>query len=133
MLYQDVQRSINRKQYRRVHAKFYDGFKLYHAITLMHMGDAERAAKIFEQINPPNFYFINKQFHTILYLSLGAGINKVRVYKEQLDFLISETGFKKLLHLMNDEKAGEKVKKDNDRRLHITQNPYAHSRTLTTV
>jgi hypothetical protein len=72
------------------------GFKLYQAIALANLGRETKALELFEQIEPHDFYFVSKKFHTMLYLMLGARLNKIRSYKEQLEFLINETGFKRL-------------------------------------
>jgi hypothetical protein len=79
--------------------EIFKSFKLYHAIVLFNLGNEKKGAELFDEINPFEFYFISKQFHTILYLLLGQKLNKIRSVKEQLDYLIEQTGFKKIVAL----------------------------------
>lgn len=72
-------------------------FMLYNAIVLFNLGSEKRAGELFDQINPFEFYFINKQFYTIQYLLIGQKLNKIRSVKNQIDFLVQETGFKRLV------------------------------------
>jgi len=76
--------------------QLFKSFKLYHTLVLANTGNEKRAMELFEQINPHEFYFIKKQFQSILYLGLGTKLNKIKSGKRQIDFLIKETGFIKM-------------------------------------
>lgn len=80
-----------------IDVELFKGFKLYHAIVLYGLGNEKKAVEIFESINPIDFYFITRQFHTVLYITLGTKLNKIRSGREQLNILVQETGFKKLM------------------------------------
>lgn len=74
----------------------YKSFDLYHAIVMFNIGNEKRATELFDQINPFGFYFITKQFNTILYLLLGQKLNRIRSVKNQIDSLLQQTGFKRM-------------------------------------
>ena len=80
-------------------AQLLEGFAVYRAIALLHTGREVEAKSIFDQIQTYKFNFLSKQFLTILYLHLKQQIKKSKTEQEQLQHLIKETGFKRLLGL----------------------------------
>ncbi|OLY93809.1 hypothetical protein SAMN05444008_111161 [Cnuella takakiae] len=80
------------------HSLFHALF-LYQAYALAQSGDIKKAKELFERIDPGAFYFLSKQYLTIFYLYLSAKVNRTKLPCEQLDFLVKETGFKKLAQL----------------------------------
>jgi len=81
------------------HNNLFKALTLYHAIVALNTGDSKKAAEVFDRVNPAEFYFIYKQFHTILYLQTGIKLGRLRANNQQLDFLAGTTGFKKMLRM----------------------------------
>lgn len=79
------------------HWKFSQNFLLLEAIAVSKLQNIERAAALFEKINPSQFYFLRKSFSNILYLHI---VNRLKrqspKHGEQLAGLIHETGFTRL-------------------------------------
>jgi tetratricopeptide (TPR) repeat protein len=69
---------------------------LFKTIIYTHTGRRAKAKEIFENINPNKFYFLSKQYLTIFYLSISKILNHKIADKEQVNYLITETGFKRL-------------------------------------
>lgn len=86
-----------------VDACLFNGLYLFKATAYAGLGRTGKATEIFEKINVNSFYFLSKQYHTILYLLTGVQLKKIRVFEEQLAHLLSETGFQRL-HWFNREK-----------------------------
>jgi hypothetical protein len=82
-----------------VDKELFKNFKLYHAIVLFNLGNEKKASDLFDQILPSEFYFITKQFNTILYLLLGQKLRKIRIGNEQIEFLLEQTGFARIAKL----------------------------------
>lgn len=71
--------------------------QLYQALALARLGKMEKAKEIFNTIQPESFDFLSKHYHTILYLLLKELIFKPVIKTSQLQLLIKETGFLRLL------------------------------------
>jgi hypothetical protein len=79
---------------------FYQTIDLLHATTLIKTGKKKDAEILFQQIHPSRFNFLTKKICTILYLQLSQHFRKGSSQKgEQLQDLITETGFVKLKEL----------------------------------
>ena len=80
-----------------VDVKLFESLYLFYAIALKNTGKAEKAREMHEMINLKNFYFLAKKFNLILYLVQKRSFHKRDLLNEQLDHLVSQTGFKKLV------------------------------------
>jgi hypothetical protein len=69
------------------------------ATAFANLGCEKKAAELFEQINPLEFYFIKKQFYTLIYTTLAVKLKKIKQNENQITFLVEETGFVKLANL----------------------------------
>jgi hypothetical protein len=74
---------------------------LFQAVSLAHSGKETRAKDLIEHIDPHKFYFLNKQYLSILYLGLKQMLLKRNSYEKQIDYLIEHTGFKRLASFFN--------------------------------
>lgn len=66
---------------------------LLKAIALYHCGNKTGSKQLFDTINPLNFFFLSKEFMTILYLSLKQCFKKSANEQNQINDLIRKTGF----------------------------------------
>ncbi|HTE28583.1 hypothetical protein [Flavitalea sp.] len=80
-----------------VDLKLFESIYLFHAIALKNTGRAEKAKEMFEMISVNNFYFLSKKFNMLLYLLQKQSLHKNDFLKGQLDYLIKQTGFIKLV------------------------------------
>ena len=80
-----------------VDLKLFESIYLFHAIALKNIGKAEKAKEMLEMINVKNFYFLAKKFNLVLYLLQKQSFHKRDLLRGQLDYLIKQTGFKKLI------------------------------------
>ncbi|HEY0579709.1 MAG TPA: hypothetical protein VGC75_03280, partial [Candidatus Nitrosocosmicus sp.] len=72
--------------------------ELIKSFALVKMGRRKEAEKIFNALRPSSFYFLSRKTATIIYLVLSKHLNKTTSKTEtQLNLLIEETGFKRLL------------------------------------
>jgi hypothetical protein len=79
-----------------INVSLFETICLYKAIVLANTGKKSAAQEIMNDIIPYKFYFLSRQYHTILYLSLKNKIKSRKSEKEQICHLIQETGFTKL-------------------------------------
>jgi len=80
-----------------VDLKSFESIYLFHAIALKNIGKAEKAKEMLEMINVNNFYFLAKKFNLVLFLLQKQSFQKRDFLRGQLDYLIKQTGFKKLV------------------------------------
>ncbi|RYE56588.1 MAG: hypothetical protein EOP48_07660 [Sphingobacteriales bacterium] len=80
-----------------VHLKLFESIYLFHAIALKNTGKVEKAKEMLEMINVKNFYFLARKFNLILYLLQKQSFHKRDLLREQLDHLVQQTGFRKLV------------------------------------
>lgn len=80
-----------------VDLKLFESIYLFHAIALKNIGKAEKAKEMLEMINVKNFYFLAKKLNLILYLLQKQSFHKRDLLRGQLEYLIRQTGFKKLV------------------------------------
>jgi hypothetical protein len=66
---------------------------LLKAIAVYHNGNKTIAKQVFDTIDPLNFFFLSKEFMTILYLSLKQCFKKSSNEQSQINDLIKKTGF----------------------------------------
>lgn len=74
-----------------------ESMQLFKAIALVHLGDKAAAKSVLDGLNTCNFFFLDKQYMTILYLSLRQHLKKSSYEQTQLQYLVRTTGFVKLL------------------------------------
>lgn len=80
-----------------VDEKAFEAFPLYRALALARLGETAKAKKVFQTIRPERFYFLSRQYHSILYILLKELIQKSKTERNRLASLVKETGFVKLL------------------------------------
>ncbi|MHA4843640.1 hypothetical protein ACX0G7_05735 [Flavitalea antarctica] len=80
-----------------VDMKLFESIYLFHAIALKNTGRAEKAKEIFEMISVSNFYFLSKKLNMLLFLLQKQSFHKNEFLKGQIDHLIKQTGFIKLV------------------------------------
>ncbi len=73
----------------------FEAIHLFNAFIKTHLQEPE-AKELVTSIDPNNYYFLHKQYMTILYLSLKQSFQKNGHNHEQMQNLIEETGFIKL-------------------------------------
>lgn len=69
---------------------------LFKAVALTGAGRTTEALKTYAKIDPTEFYFLAKKFLSILYLQTGAELKKTKNADQQLQHLLSATGFARL-------------------------------------
>lgn len=79
-----------------VDSRLLETIYLYQAIALILHGKLEKAKDILETISTDNFYFLSKNYNTILYLAVKNRIHKNKFVEKQIGHLIKQTGFKRL-------------------------------------
>ncbi|HJW15650.1 MAG TPA: hypothetical protein VJ499_00940 [Flavisolibacter sp.] len=78
----------------------YETMRLLKAIALARTDQKQKAREQFDALKPSKFYFLTKKTNTIFYLLLAGYLNKLNPRSEaQLEELVKETGFVKLLEL----------------------------------
>jgi hypothetical protein len=75
-----------------------EAIDLFYIYAKAHLGEITTAKELLTTISINNFYFLHKRFLTIMYLSLKQKFQKNKHDREQLQSLIAETGFSKLLN-----------------------------------
>ncbi|HEX2534320.1 MAG TPA: hypothetical protein VHK69_11330 [Chitinophagaceae bacterium] len=70
--------------------------RLYQAVACAFSGAEDKAEQLYEAIDPADFPLLSKQYLTLLYLLLGAHLQRSRRYEEQVEHLVGETGFTRL-------------------------------------
>jgi hypothetical protein len=76
-----------------------DSIHLFKSIALVRSGEKATGREWLESLDPCNFYFLSKQYLTILYLSIKQGLKKSRSEEKQIQCLVKSTGFARLLEL----------------------------------
>jgi tetratricopeptide (TPR) repeat protein len=87
----------NNKVAPHVDLRLFESIYLNQAIAFANIGREEKSLDILETITAMNFYFLSRNFNRILYFSLQQTIKKRKSVDEQLQYLVEQTGFKKLL------------------------------------
>lgn len=77
--------------------KLFESIRLFKAIALSNLGKTEKAKALLDKVSTRNFYFLSRLFHSILYLSQLQHFQKRMFVQKQLDHLVEQTGFRKLL------------------------------------
>jgi hypothetical protein len=78
----------------------YETMRVLKAIALARTGQKQKAREQYEALKPSKFYFLTKKTNTIFYLLLAGYLNKLNARsEEQLEKLVKETGFVKMLEL----------------------------------
>lgn len=77
----------------------FHAFYLFKAIALASTGRKEAAFELYQEIDVHRFYFLAKKFLTILYLQLGLQLKKGGTERLQINHLVKETGFSRLVRL----------------------------------
>jgi hypothetical protein len=75
----------------------FESINLFHAIALANLGKIEKSKIIIEAIKSENFYFLAKHFNTLLYLTFKKVYLKKQLLQKQINYLIEQTGFRKLV------------------------------------
>jgi tetratricopeptide (TPR) repeat protein len=86
----------NNKVAPHVDLKLFESIYLYQAIALANSGKKEKAQDILDTIITRNFYSLSRNFNRILFFSLKQTFKKSKFIRQQLEYLIEQTGFKKL-------------------------------------
>ena len=76
-----------------------ESIHLVKAIALVRSGEKAAGKEWLDSLNTCNFFFLSKQYFTILYLSIKQLLKKNRSEEKQLQYLVRTTGFVKLLQL----------------------------------
>jgi hypothetical protein len=74
-----------------------ESIHLFKAIALVLLGDKATGKEWLDSLNTCNFFFLSKQYFTILYLSVKQLLKKSSYEQKQLQYLVRTTGFVKLL------------------------------------
>ena len=80
-----------------IDVRLFESIFLFKAIALSKSGRVEESKEIFDIINTGNFYFLSKQFNSILYLLLKRSYLHKEFLDRQLQYLFKHTGFKRLI------------------------------------
>jgi hypothetical protein len=88
----------NRKEYALplMESTISESIHLFKAIALVHLGDKATGKEWLDSLNTCNFFFLSKQYFTILYLSVKQLLKKSSYEQKQLQYLVRTTGFTKL-------------------------------------
>lgn len=78
---------------------FFHAFCLFKAMALAGTGNKEAAFDLYREIDVHRFYFLARKCLTILYLQLGIQLEKGETKWLQINHLVKETGFSRLLRL----------------------------------
>lgn len=89
----------NRKEYALplMESTLSESIHLFKAIALVHLGDKATGKEWLDSLNTCNFFFLSKQYFTILYLSVKQLLKKSSYEQKQLQYLVRTTGFTKLV------------------------------------
>lgn len=74
-----------------------ESIHLFKAIALVMLGDKVTGKEWLDSLNTCNFFFLSKQYFTILYLSVKQLLKKSSYEQKQLQYLVRTTGFVKLM------------------------------------
>jgi hypothetical protein len=74
-----------------------ESIHLFKGIALIGLGKKAAGKEWLDSINTCNFFFLSKQYLTILYISVKQVLKKSRSEQKQLQYLVRTTGFVKLL------------------------------------
>lgn len=77
----------------------FHGLYLFQGLAFALTGEKEEAGRLHQKIDVHRFYFLAKKYLTIFYLHLGALLKKRQKTEPQLQHLVAETGFTRLLTL----------------------------------
>jgi tetratricopeptide (TPR) repeat protein len=80
-----------------VDLRLFESIYLFQAIALANIGKREKAKDILGSINTENFYFLSRHFNSILYLLQKGTFQKKEFLQKQVQYLVQQTGFKKLV------------------------------------
>jgi hypothetical protein len=76
---------------------FLECIHLFEAMAMARMGEKVIARQLLDNINTNNFYFLSRQYMTILYLLVKQFLRKTLYEQKQLTYLANMTGFQRLL------------------------------------
>lgn len=76
---------------------------LFKAIIYFLEGKKQKSLEVLGYILPQKFCFLSKQYQTLLYLLLRGSIRNSYTDQEQVDHLVKETGFTRLLFLWKND------------------------------
>ncbi|MBC7829687.1 MAG: hypothetical protein H7122_18230 [Chitinophagaceae bacterium] len=94
-LSQSEERKLKSEQFKYTISQH--NFKLLKAVALLKTDNWDSAKKIFDEIKPSEFYFLNKKFSAIMYTYLSNQFQRTNVKSvEFMNSLVDETGFVKL-------------------------------------
>ncbi|HEV7329730.1 MAG TPA: hypothetical protein VGN63_01720 [Flavisolibacter sp.] len=97
-----------------VDKNLFSPFDLYEAAAYTMLGEEEKAKKAFRRVNPMEFYFLSRQFHNIIYLTVESHLfpAKERANSAQITDLIRQTGFLRMRGLLHDSAVVNKKEQD---------------------
>lgn len=81
-----------------------EAIQLFKSIALIRSGEKAAGRECLESLNACDFFFLSKQYLTILYLSVKQSLKKSRSEQKQIQSLVKSTGFVKLLDLVYDSR-----------------------------
>jgi hypothetical protein len=74
-----------------------NNFRLIESLVYYKINKTDEAERVFNEVKPSDFNFLNKKFSSILYLSLSNELKRKNLKSsENREALIEETGFKRL-------------------------------------
>lgn len=79
--------------------QLFQALSLFEAMALASTGRKEAAVDLYQKIDVQRFYFLARKYLSILYLHLGARLRKSGTESLQINHLVKETGFSRLLKL----------------------------------
>lgn len=87
-----------------VDRNLFSPFDLYEAAAFAMLKEEDKAKKSFRRVNPMEFYFLSRQFHNIIYLSVEnlLFLTKAKTNRPQIANLIGQTGFLRLQEFLNE-------------------------------
>ncbi|NTS39514.1 hypothetical protein HRG84_01235 [Flavisolibacter sp. BT320] len=87
-----------------VDRNLFSPFDLYEAAAYTMLKEEEKAKKAFRRVNPMKFYFLSRQFHNIVYLSVENLLftPKAKTNRPQIANLVAQTGFLHLQEFLNE-------------------------------
>lgn len=102
-----------------VDKNLFSPFDLYESAAYTMLGEEEKAKRAFRRVNPMEFYFLSRQFHHIIYLTVESRLfpAKYKANSDQIATLLAQTGFHRMRGLL--EEALVVNKKEQDKRVHL--------------
>jgi len=76
-----------------------EAIHLFKSISLIRLGQKATGKEWLDSLNPCDFFFLSKQYLSILYLSVKQSLKKSRSEQKQIQSLVKSTGFVRLLEL----------------------------------